>query len=530
MTYKFWFVVGSQHLYGPEVLKEVAAHAQTMADGFNKDESIPFEVVLKGVVTTPDEIKEVCVAANSDADCAGVITWMHTFSPSKMWIGGLSILNKPYLHLNTQFNKLLPYDTIDMNFMNTNQSAHGDREHGFITSRLRLKRKIICGYWEDTAFRNRMGGWMRSAVGVMTSKSLKVMRLGDNMRYVAVTEGDKVQAEKDLGWSVNTHGVGGLVEKVNAVTDAQVDEKIAEYESKYTINTDNMDSVRYQAKLEIALEQMLNEGGFSAYTDSFEDLFGLDQLPGLASQNLMGNQAKLEIALEQMLDEGGFSAYTDSFEDLFGLDQLPGLASQNLMGKGIGFGPEGDWKQAALQAIIHAMSQGLTKGYSFIEDYTYHFEDGNEAVLGAHMLEISPAIAKDKPAIEVHPLGIGGKDAPARLVFEGKEGDAILVTLVDMGGRFRMIVHDVKAISPMQKMPNLPVASVMWRPMPDMITGNEVWIRCGGTHHSVMSYDLTAENMADFAEILGIEFMHISKDTTIDAIKTKLAMGDVIWG
>jgi len=486
MTYKFWFVVGSQHLYGPEVLKEVAAHAQTMADGFNKDESIPFEVVLKGVVTTPDEIKEVCVAANSDADCAGVITWMHTFSPSKMWIGGLSILNKPYLHLNTQFNKLLPYDTIDMNFMNTNQSAHGDREHGFITSRLRLKRKIICGYWEDTAFRNRMGGWMRSAVGVMTSKSLKVMRLGDNMRYVAVTEGDKVQAEKDLGWSVNTHGVGGLVEKVNAVTDAQVDEKIAEYESKYTINTDNMDSVRYQAKLEIALEQMLNEGGFSAYTDSFEDLFGLDQLPGLASQNLMG--------------------------------------------KGIGFGPEGDWKQAALQAIIHAMSQGLTKGYSFIEDYTYHFEDGNEAVLGAHMLEISPAIAKDKPAIEVHPLGIGGKDAPARLVFEGKEGDAILVTLVDMGGRFRMIVHDVKAISPMQKMPNLPVASVMWRPMPDMITGNEVWIRCGGTHHSVMSYDLTAENMADFAEILGIEFMHISKDTTIDAIKTKLAMGDVIWG
>jgi L-arabinose isomerase len=486
MTYKFWFVVGSQHLYGPEVLKDVAAHAQIMVDGFNKDESIPFEVVSKGVVTTPDEIKEVCVAANGDANCAGVITWMHTFSPSKMWIGGLSILNKPYLHLNTQFNKNLPYDTIDMNFMNTNQSAHGDREHGFITARLRMKRKIICGYWEDAAFRNRMGGWMRSAVGAMTSKNLKVMRLGDNMRYVAVTEGDKVQAEKDLGWSVNTYGVGGLVEKVNAVTDAQVDEKIAEYESKYTIKTDNMDSVKYQARLEIALEQMLQEGGFSAYTDSFEDLFGLDQLPGLASQNLMG--------------------------------------------KGIGFGAEGDWKQAALQAIIHAMSQGLTKGYSFIEDYTYHFEDGNEAVLGAHMLEISPAIAKEKPAIEVHPLGIGGKDAPARLVFEGKEGDAILVTLVDMGGRFRMIVHDIKAISPMQKMPNLPVASVMWRPMPDMITGNEAWIRCGGTHHSVISYDLTAENMADFAEIMGIECMHISKDTTIDGIKTQLVMGDVIWG
>ena len=486
MTYKFWFVVGSQHLYGPEVLKEVAAHAKTMADGFNADQDIPFEVVSKGVVTTPDEIKEVCVAANSDSECAGVITWMHTFSPSKMWIGGLSILNKPYLHINTQFNKNLPFDTIDMNFMNTNQSAHGDREHGFITSRLRVKRKVICGYWEDAAFRLRMGGWMRSAVGAMTSKCLKVMRLGDNMRYVAVTEGDKVQAEKDLGWSVNTYGVGGLVELVGKVTDAQVDAKIAEYESKYTINTDNIGAVKYQAKLEIALEQMLQSGGFSAYTNSFEDLFGLDQLPGLASQNLMG--------------------------------------------KGYGFGAEGDWKQAALQAIISAMSQGLTKGYSFIEDYTYHFEDGNEAVLGAHMLEISPAIAKEKPAVEVHPLGIGGKDDPARLVFEGKEGDAILVTLVDMGGRFRMIAHDVKAISPMQKMPNLPVASVMWRPMPDMITGNEAWIRCGGTHHSVISYDLTAEHMADFAEILGIEFVHINKDTTIEDIKTKLALGDVIWG
>lgn len=486
MAYKFWYVVGSQDLYGTEVLKEVAAHAQEMADGFNTDENIPFEVISKGVVTTPDEIKAVCVAANSDSECSGLITWMHTFSPSKMWIGGLSILNKPYLHINTQFNKNLPYDTIDMNFMNTNQSAHGDREHGFITARLRMKRKVICGYWEDGVFRSRVGGWMRSAVGAMTSKSLKVMRLGDNMRYVAVTEGDKVEAEKILGWSVNTFGVGGLVELVNAVTDAQVDEKLAEYSSKYEIKTDNMDAVKYQAKLEIGLEQMLAEEGCSAYTDSFQDLFGLEQLPGLASQNLMG--------------------------------------------KGYGFGAEGDWKQAALQAVISAMSQGLNKGYSFIEDYTYHFEDGNEAVLGAHMLEISPAIAKDKPTIEVYPLGIGGKADPARLVFEGKEGDAILVTLVDMGGRFRMIVHDVKAISPMQKMPNLPVASVMWRPMPDMITGNEAWIRCGGTHHSVISYDLTAEHMADFAEILGIEFVHISKDTTINDLKTKLAMGDVIWG
>jgi L-arabinose isomerase len=485
MTYKFWFVVGSQQLYGPEVLKKVAMHAQIMVQGFNCDKNIPFEVVLSGVVTTPEEIKEVCLAANVDSTCAGVITWMHTFSPSKMWVGGLSILKKPYLHLNTQFNKELPFDTINMDFMNTNQSAHGDREHGFITARLRLKRKIICGYWEDDIFRSRMGGWMRSAVGAMASRSLKVMRLGDNMRFVAVTEGDKIQAEKDLGWSVNTYGVGGLVEIINGVTDAQVDVKLDEYKSKYEIKTNNMDAVKYQAKMEIALEHMLSEGGFSAYTDNFEDLFNLEQLPGLASQNLMS--------------------------------------------KGIGFGAEGDWKQAALQAIIYEMSQGLTKGYSFIEDYTYNFESGNEAVLGAHMLEVSPLIAQKKPVIEVHPLGIGGKNDPARLVFEGKEGDAILVTLVDMGARFRMIVHEVEAISSMKKMPNLPVASVMWRPMPDMVTGNEAWIRCGGAHHSVISYDLTAENMADFAEIMGIEFVHISKKTTIDDIKIKLAMGEVIW-
>jgi L-arabinose isomerase len=486
MNYKFWFAIGSQHLYGPEVLKEVAEHGKIMAQGLSKDESIPFEVVFKGVVTTPDEIKKVCVDANGDSECAGVITWMHTFSPSKMWIGGLSILNKPYLHLNTQFNRNIPFDTIDMNFMNTNQSAHGDREHGFITARLRMKRKVICGYWEDQAFRRRVGGWMRSAVGAIFSRSLKVMRLGDNMRYVAVTEGDKIQAEKDLGWSVNTYGVGGFVDLVKKVTGAQVEAKLNEYRSKYDLNADYIDSVRYQAKLEIALEQMLAEGGFNAYTDTFEDLYGLDQLPGLASQNLMG--------------------------------------------KGYGFGAEGDWKTAALSAVMGAMSQGLGGGLSFIEDYTYHFEQGNEAVLGAHMLEVSPAIASGKPKIEVHPLGIGGKADPARLVFEGKKGNALLTTIVDMGGRFRMISHDIHAIAPLQEMPNLPVASVMWRPEPDMITGNEAWILCGGTHHSIISYDLTAEHMRDFAEIMGIEFIHISKDTTIPALRDKLAFGDIVWG
>lgn len=486
MAYKFWLVVGSQHLYGPEVLEEVATHAKAMTDGFNADRNIPFEVICKGVVTTPNEIKAVCVEANSDSECAGVITWMHTFSPSKMWIGGLVILNKPYLHLNTQFNRNLPFETIDMDFMNTNQSAHGDREHGFITARLRMRRKVICGYWEDAYFRSRIGGWMRGAAGAMASRSLSVMRLGDNMRYVAVTEGDKIQAEKDLGWSVNTYGVGGLAEKVKSVTEAQADAKMEEYASKYAFNTDNMEAVRYQAKLEVALEHMLTEGSFGAYTDTFEDLFGLEQLPGLASQNLMS--------------------------------------------KGYGFGAEGDWKTAALCAVMQAMSEGSAKRLSFIEDYTYHFERGNEAVLGAHMLEVSPAIAADKPKIEVHPLSIGGKADPARLVFEGREGAAILVTVVDMGGRFRIIAHDIHAIEPIKSMPKLPVASVMWRPEPDMITGNESWILCGGTHHSVISYDLTAEHMRDFAEIMGIEFVHINKNTTIPELRDKLAAGDVVWG
>ncbi len=484
--YSFWFVIGSQHLYGPEVLKEVAEHGKTMVAGFNADAAVPFEVVGKGVMTTPDEITAVMKAANADDTCTGVITWMHTFSPSKMWITGLGMLNKPYLHINTQFNRNIPYDSIDMNFMNTNQSAHGDREHGFITARLRMKRKVICGYWEDKDLRERMGNWMRAAVGAVFSRGLNVMRLGDNMRYVAVTEGDKIGAEKMLGWSVNSYGVGGFAQRVKDVAEAEVNAKLEEYKTKYIIDTDDINSVRYQARLEVALEAMLSEGNFHAYTDCFEDLYDLEQLPGLASQNLMG--------------------------------------------KGIGFGAEGDWKTAALEAVMSEMSLGLEKGMSFIEDYTYELEAGKAAVLGAHMLEVSPAIAVDKPKVQVHDLGIGGKDAPARLVFEGKTGPAILVTIIDMGGRFRMIVHDVEAIKPEKTMPNLPVACAMWKPAPDMITGNEAWIISGGTHHSVISYDLSAENMKDFAEIMGIECVHISKATTIEDLRLKLALGDVIWG
>ncbi len=485
MNYKFRFLIGSQHLYGEEVLKEVAEHGKIMTDGFNADSAIAFEVVFGGVLTTPEQITEAMKEANADDSCAGVITWMHTFSPSKMWITGLSLLNKPYLHINTQFNREIPYETIDMNFMNTNQSAHGDREHGFITSRLRLKRKVICGYWEDEEMRDRMGAWMRSAVGAVFSKSLKVMRLGDNMRYVAVTEGDKIQAEKIFGWSVNTYGVGEFAEIVSNVSDEEVSDKLKEYSEKYVTDTADDESVRYQAKMEVALQKMINSGGFDAYTDCFEDLYNLNQLPGLATQNIMAN--------------------------------------------GIGFGAEGDWKTAALEAIINKMSCGLDKGWSFIEDYTYHMEKGNEYVLGAHMLEVSPKISEGKAKIQVHPLGIGGKDAPARLVFESKKGDAILVTIIDMGGRFRMIVHDIEAIKVDDKMPNLPVAYAAWKPMPDMITGNESWILSGGTHHSVISYDLTAQHMKDFAEIMGIECVHIGAHTSIDDLRSKLAVGDLVW-
>lgn len=483
--FQFWFVVGSQHLYGPDVLETVKEHAITMAEDFNTDPNIPCSVKFGGLVTTLDEVTAVMNDANHDNNCAGVITWMHTFSPSKMWIQGLSLLNKPYLHLNTQFNRNIPFDSIDMDFMNLNQSAHGDREHGFISARLRKPRKIIAGYWKDDSMRSRIAGWMRSAAGVAVSRSLKVARFGDNMREVAVTEGDKVEAQRKFGWSVNTWGMGHVVERVNAVTESQIDAKMAEYTEKYELDTDQVNAVRYQAKM--------------------------------------------EVALEAFLEEGGFGAYTDSFEDLFGLDQLPGLATQNLMSKGFGFGAEGDWKSSAMLHIMKIMAEGLEAGVSFMEDYTYDLEQGNELVLGAHMLEVCPSIAINKPRIHVDPLGIGGKDAPARLIFDGKAGSAILVTLIDLGNRFRMIVHDIEAKTPVADMPKLPVARVMWKPMPDLITGSECWITAGGAHHSIFTYGLTAENMRDWAEIMGIEFIHINAESTVNNLKQQLLTNEVFW-
>lgn len=484
-SYEFWFLTGSQHLYGPETLEKVKEHSTIIAKGLNESEQIPCSVVFKPIVTTPDEIAKIMIEANYDEKCAGVITWMHTFSPSKMWINGFTLLNKPYCHLHTQFNRKIPNEEIDMDFMNLNQSAHGDREHGFIAARLRVPRKIVVGYWEDEDVKEKLGNWMRVAVGVAVSKNLKVMRFGDNMRQVAVTEGDKVEAQIKFGWQVNTTAVGDLVEVINAVTEEEVDQLLEVYKEKYTIATDNMDAIRYQAKLEIAMRKMLEAEGCGAYTNTFEDLHGMEQLPGLASQRLM---------------EAGY-----------------------------GYGGEGDWKVSALTHIMKQMSEGLEGGTAFMEDYTYDLTKGNELSLGAHMLEVCPTLAANKPKIEVHPLGIGGKKDPARLVFKGHPGKAIVASLVDMGGRFRLIVQDVEAVDPIYEMPNLPVARIMWKAMPDLKTGAECWILAGGAHHTVFSYTLTADHMRDFAEMMEIEFVHINKDTTVNELKQSLFLQDIAW-
>jgi L-arabinose isomerase len=483
--YEFWFITGSQHLYGPETLKHVAEDSRAIVEGLNKSRLIPANIVYKPTVTTPEEITQVIKEANYDDKCAGIITWMHTFSPSKMWINGLKSLNKPLLHFHTQFNREIPVNDIDMDFMNLNQSAHGDREHGFIGARLRLPRKIAVGYWEEEKVQNKIGNWMRSAIGVAASSKLKVVRFGDNMRQVAVTEGDKVEAQIKLGWQVNTHGIGDLVEEIKKVTDSEVDALMEEYREKYDIITENIDSVKYQGKVEIALKKFFAEHGFNAYTDTFEDLWGMDQLPGLASQRMM---------------EAGF-----------------------------GFAGEGDWKTAAMVAVMKVMETGLKGGTTFMEDYTYHLENGNELILGAHMLEICPSIAEGRVSIDVEPLGIGGKNPPARMKFKGRAGDAICVSLIDLGNRMRIIVNDVKAVTPIADMPKLPVAQVMWKPMPNLETSAEAWILAGGAHHTVFSYTLTAEHIRDFAEMLDIEFVHINEKTDINDLKRDLMLADIAW-
>ena len=484
-NYEFWFVVGSQFLYGPEVLETVANRAEEMVEKMNASGNLPCKLVYKVTAKTNKEITDVVREANYAENCAGIITWCHTFSPSKMWINGFANLQKPYLHFATQYNREIPNDEIDMDFMNLNQAAHGDREHGFIAARLRMPRKVIAGYWQDEDVQARIGSWMRAAVGVAFSKSLKVMRFGDNMREVAVTEGDKVEVQTKLGWQVNTWPVGKLVETMNEVTEAEIDAKMAEYESLYVMATEDIETVRYQARE--------------------------------------------EIAMKKMLDAEGCMAFANTFQDLYGMKQLPGLASQNLMAQGYGYGGEGDWKVSAMTAIMKAMSEGQTGGTAFMEDYTYHLEKGNEYSLGAHMLEVCPSLAAEKAKIEVHPLGIGDREPPARLVFEGKAGAAIVVSLVDMGGRLRLICQDIECVKPIMGMPNLPVARVMWRAMPDLTTGVECWITAGGAHHTVLSYDVTAEQMKDWATMMDIEFVHITKDTTVESLEQQLFLNDLAW-
>ncbi len=483
--YKFHFIVGSQFLYGPEVLSTVAARATEMVKELNASGSLPCPLVYVTTVKTAEEATDAVLQANADPACAGIVTWCHTFSPSKMWLNGLKLLQKPYCHLATQYNRSIPDTEIDMDFMNLNQAAHGDREHGFIGARLRLPRKIIAGYWQDEDVRMRLGDWMRVAAGFQFSQSMKVMRFGDNMRNVAVTEGDKVGVQEVLGWQVNTWPVGQMVDAVKAVTEEEVDALVAQYREKYDIATDNMASIRYQARE--------------------------------------------EIAMKKMLDAEGCCAFTNTFEDLYGLEQLPGLASQSLMAQGYGYGGEGDWKVSAMTALIKFMGQGRKGGTAFMEDYTYELEKGKEYSLGAHMLEVCPSVAADRPRIEVHPLGIGGKADPARLVFEGRAGQAIVVSLIDMGGRLRMIVQDIECVKPIYKMPNLPVARVMWRAMPDLVKGVECWITAGGAHHTTLTYDVSAEQMRDFARIAGIEFVHITKETTPESLEKDLFLADLAW-
>ncbi len=490
--HELWFLTGSQHLYGDEALKRVAENSQAIVDSLNRSGKLPVRVVAKPTLTGPEAILNVCLEANSAPACAGVITWMHTFSPAKMWIAGLTRLGKPLAHLHTQFNRDLPWGEIDMDFMNLNQSAHGDREFGFIGARLRLPRKIVVGHWQDDGVLAKLNGWSRAACAFADAQQLKIARFGGmNMREVAVTGGDRVQAQIELGWSVNGYGVGDLVGRIADVSDAQIDALVAEYEQAY------------------AISPAVRRGG--------------------VRHALLRDAARQEIGMRGFLEEGGFAAFTTTFEDLHGLKQIPGLACQRLMADGFGFGAEGDWKTAGLVRAMKVMSAGLRGGVSFMEDYTYHLEKGKERVLGAHMLEVCPSITADKPWLEIHPLGIGGKSDPCRLVFDASPGPAVGATLVDMGGRMRLIVSEVDVVKAEQPLAKLPVARAVWIPRPDFATSCEAWILAGGAHHTSFGQALTAEHLKDFVGMAGIEFIRIGAGTTIAALENELRWNDLAY-
>lgn len=486
--YEFWFLVGSQYLYGLETLRKVEEQAKKIVEALNSDPGMPCSIVLKPVLKSSAEIVEVFEHVNANEKCAGVIVWMHTFSPSKMWIRGLSINRKPVLHLHTQYNREIPWDTIDMDYMNLNQSAHGDREHGYIHARMRLPRKVVVGHWEDPEVREKIAKWMRVACAIQDGRSGQIVRFGDNMREVASTEGDKVEAQIKLGWSVNTWGVGELAERVMGVSEKEVDELLDEYREKYVMPNDEY------------------------------------------SLKAVREQAKIEIALRNFLKEKNGIAFTTTFEDLHDLPQLPGLAVQRLMEEGYGFGAEGDWKAAGLVRTLKVMGAGLPGGTSFMEDYTYHLVPGNELVLGAHMLEICPSIAGEKPRIEVHPLSIGGKADPARLVFDGQAGLAVNASLVDMGNRFRLVVNKVISVPVEKKMPKLPTARVLWKPLPDFKKATIAWILAGGSHHTAFSTAVDVECLVDWAEALEIECVVIDEKLDLESFKKELRWNELYWG
>jgi L-arabinose isomerase len=485
-----WFVTGSQHLYGKETLEKVAEHSQQIAQGLGQSGKIPVSVVFKPILTTPDEIYELCMEANVTKNCIGLITWMHTFSPAKMWIAGLNALQKPFVHLHTQYNREIPWSSIDMDFMNLNQSAHGDREFGFIGSRMRLNRKVVVGFWQDEDVLAKLGTWARAACAWHDAQGAKVARFGDNMREVAVTEGDKVEAQIRLGYSVNGYGIGDLVKYVNEVTDAQIDKLVAEYDERYVV------------------AEPLRPGG--------------------GQRKSLREAAKIELGMRAFLENGHFKAFTTTFEDLYGLAQLPGLAVQRLMADGYGFGAEGDWKTAALVRAMKVMGAGLEGGTSFMEDYTYHFS-GEGKVLGAHMLEVCESIAEQKPSLEIHQLSIGGKADPARLVFNVKNGPALNASLLDLGNRFRMLVNQVDVVSPDAPLPNLPVARALWIPRPNLKTAAAAWILAGGAHHTGFSQVVTAEHLEDFADMAGLEFLLIGNDTQLAEFKKEIRWNDMYY-
>lgn len=487
--YSLWFVTGSQSMYGEETLRKVAEDSKTIVKYFSEG-NLPVQVIYKPVMTNAETIKTLCMEANMDKKCIGLVLWMHTFSPAKMWIPGLKSLQKPFVHLHTQFNRDIPWSEIDMDFMNLNQSAHGDREFGFIVARMGLNRKVIVGHWQDKEILKELETWVRAASAWHDAQDAKIARFGDNMREVAVTEGDKVKNQIHLGYSVNGYGVGTLAEYVNHASDTAINKLIQEYEEKYQVQ-----------------DILLKEGS--------------------KRQSLI-EAARIEVGLRNFLEEGHFKGFTTNFEELHGLKQLPGIAVQRLMKEGYGFGAEGDWKTAALVRAMKVMGSGLEGGTSFMEAYTYHFEPGNTKVMGAHMLEVCESIASEQPSLEMKPLSIGGKEDPVRLVFDASTGKGINVSIIDMGNRLRMIINQVEIVQPDEALPKLPVARAMWKPLPNLKTAATAWILAGGSHHTSFSQSVQAEHLEDFAEIANLELLQIDKETNISDFKKELKWNHLI--